>query len=185
MCFILCSHKKNAHQGWSSLMLQWCDKRNRTICISYPAVSWLIHVTLNLACIRHQVLHSPVLQSCRVWGGEYGLYSEERQQKKYKTQSWYIKFYSISTWQYFTLSSTSVSLFDLQFVHQVGAQVLSDMFVPGLPYPRSRERGGSGQVSHASCYWPIWHQLTVGQREENSFTHVQNKRFKSSHTKFH
>lgn len=52
--------------------------------ISYPAVSGLVHVTLNLAGIRHQVLHSPVLQCCGVWGGEYGLYTEERQQKNKK-----------------------------------------------------------------------------------------------------
>lgn len=43
-----------------------------------------------------------------------------------------------------------LNFFDLQFVHQVGAQVLSDVFMPGLPYPRRRERGG--QVSHASHY---------------------------------
>lgn len=27
----------------------------------------------------------------------------------------------------------AVSLLDLQFVHQMGAQVLSDVFMPGLP----------------------------------------------------
>lgn len=54
--------------------------------ISYPAVSGLVHVTLNLAGICHQVLHSPVLQCCGVWGGEYGLYTEERQQINKKTQ---------------------------------------------------------------------------------------------------
>ena len=54
--------------------------------MSYPAVSRLIHVTLNLACISHQVLHPSVFQCCRVWGREYGLYSEERQQTKHITQ---------------------------------------------------------------------------------------------------
>lgn len=49
--------------------------------ISYPAVSRLVHVTLNLACICHQVLHSPILQCSRVWGGEYGLYTGERTEK--------------------------------------------------------------------------------------------------------
>lgn len=52
----------------------------------------------------------------------------------------------------YVLYNKSVSFLDLQFMHQVGAQVLSDVFMPGLPYPRRRERGGSGQVSHASHY---------------------------------
>lgn len=44
---------------------------------NYPAVSRLVHVTLNFAGICHQVLHSSVFQCCRVWCGEYGLYTKD------------------------------------------------------------------------------------------------------------
>lgn len=131
--------------------------------ISYPAVSWLVHVTLNLACVRHKVLHSPVLQCCGVWGGEYGLYTEERQQRNTKPQQQLLLCFHMTGLEY--LEYIRLIFLDLQFVHQVGAQVLSDVFMPGLPDPRRRERGGGGQVSHASHYWPIWHQLTIRQRE--------------------
>lgn len=49
---------------------------------NYPAVSRLIHITLNFAGICHQVLHSSVFQCCRVWCGEYGLYTENEKEKK-------------------------------------------------------------------------------------------------------
>lgn len=126
---------------------------------SYPAVSRLVHVTLNLACICHQVLHSPILQCCGVWGGEYGLYTEESRKLNSET-TWSINFISVFIWQNEGIYNASISLQHLQFVHQVGTQVLSDMFMPGLPYPCGRERRGSRQVSHASPNWPIWHQLT-------------------------
>lgn len=69
--------KKIKETGCTGVLL----KTEVVYCISYPAVSGLIHVTLNLACICHQVLHSPVLQCCGVWGGEYGLYTVERAEK--------------------------------------------------------------------------------------------------------
>lgn len=43
--------------------------------ITYPAVSWLVHVPFHLSGIRDQVLHPSVLQSCWIRGWEYGLYS--------------------------------------------------------------------------------------------------------------
>lgn len=48
---------------------------------NYPAISRFIHVTLNFPGICHQVLHSSVLQRCRVWCGEYGLYTEDDKKK--------------------------------------------------------------------------------------------------------
>lgn len=55
----------------------------------------------------------------------------------------------------------------LQFVHQVGAQVLSDVLVPGLPHSTGRERGGGGQVRQSTSHRPVWHQLT-GDEDETS-----------------
>ena len=81
--------------------------------------------------------------------------------------------YFVSKWQNLSIYNATFTSLDLQFVHQVGAQVLSDMFMPGLPYPWSRERGGSRQVSHASRYRPIWHQLTVRYGEKETITQVQ------------
>lgn len=48
----------------------------KQILCTHPAVSRFVHVTLDLACVRHQIFHSPVLQCCGVRGGEYGLYTE-------------------------------------------------------------------------------------------------------------
>lgn len=53
-------------------------KKEEVLYVSYPAISRLVHVALDLAGVRHQVLHSPVFQCCGVWGGEYGLYTVER-----------------------------------------------------------------------------------------------------------
>lgn len=71
-----------------------------------------------------------------------------------------IKIKNFNDLQYLNITqvSTDVSAqLDSQFVHQVSAQVLSDMFMPGLPHACSRKRGGSGQVSDSSNYWPVWH----------------------------
>lgn len=59
-------------------------KKKKKILCTHPAVSRLIHVTLDLACVRHQVFHSPVLQCCGVRGGEYGLYTEGDEWKMIK-----------------------------------------------------------------------------------------------------
>lgn len=59
-------------------------KKKKKILCTHPAVSRLVHVTLDLACVRHQVFHSPVLQCCGVRGGEYGLYTEGDEWKMIK-----------------------------------------------------------------------------------------------------
>lgn len=100
--------------------------------------------------------------------------TRKSRKKQNSATTWCTKFYSVFIWHNASFCNTSVSVLDLQFVHQVGAQVLSDVFMPGLPYPRSRERGGSGQVSHASRHWPIWHQLTIRHREKESITSFLN-----------
>lgn len=53
-----------------------CKKNNNNCgdCLTYTTVSWLIHVPFHLPGIRYKVLHSSVLQSCWIWGREYGLY---------------------------------------------------------------------------------------------------------------
>lgn len=71
---------------------------------NYPAVSRLIHITLNFAGICHQVLHSSVFQCCRVWCGEYGLYTEnEKEKKKTSVTTPCIVFFCV-TFQYWTYS---------------------------------------------------------------------------------
>lgn len=49
-------------------------KNNCGYCPTYATVSRLVHVPFHLPGIRYKVLHSSVLQSCRIWGREYGLY---------------------------------------------------------------------------------------------------------------
>lgn len=61
---------------------------------------------------------------------------------------------------------------DSQFVHQVGAQVLSDVLVPGLSHSAGRERGGGGQVRQSASHRPVWHQLT-GDGDETSNRHSE------------
>lgn len=140
-------------------------KKKKILC-THPAVSRLVHVTLDLACVRHQVFHSPVLQCCGVGGGEYGLYTEGDEWKMIKNL--------ICLWQkpqyYYSIFIYLFLIFyrsDSQFVHQVGAQVLSDMLMPGLPHSAGRERGGGGQVRQSTSYRPVWHQLT-GDGDETS-----------------
>lgn len=70
-------------------------KTDKVYYISYPAVSRLVHVTLNLACICHQVLHSPILQCCGVWGGEYGLYTEESRKIKLRDNMEYQLYFCV------------------------------------------------------------------------------------------
>lgn len=57
-----------------------CGKLSKSSC-AYPAVSRLVHVALHLPGVGNQILHPSVLQSCRVRGGEYGLYSATEQQQ--------------------------------------------------------------------------------------------------------
>lgn len=42
---------------------------------TYPAVGRLIHVTLNLPSVTHQVFHAPIFQGCWVRSGEDCLYT--------------------------------------------------------------------------------------------------------------
>lgn len=61
-------------------------------------------------------------------------------------------------------------------MHQVGAQVLSDVLMPGLSHSAGRERGGGGQVRQSASYRPVWHQLTGDEMKRA--TDVQSNIYK-------
>lgn len=46
---------------------------------SHPAVCWFIHISFHFPSICHQILHTPILQCCRVRSRKYGLDSEEEE----------------------------------------------------------------------------------------------------------
>lgn len=50
---------------------------------SHPAVGWFIHIPFHFPSICHQILHTSILQCCRVRSRKYGLDSEGGR-KKYK-----------------------------------------------------------------------------------------------------
>ena len=73
---------------------------------------------------------------------------------------------------------------DSQLVHQVSAQVLSDMLVPGLPDPRGGEGAGGRQLAHATPYQrSVCQQLTGrgGRKGERGDT-VEELRIGPEHT---
>lgn len=98
---------------------------------TYPAVGRLIHVTLNLPSVSHQVFHAPIFQGSWVRCGEDCLHTVV---KRYGIQ------YSCCETVYFTCYNCTITLnhlscvIHLQFVDKVVSKILSHVFMPGFSH---------------------------------------------------
>lgn len=118
---------------------------------SYPTVGRFIHVSLYFSCIRHQILHPPILKRSWIRSGKDGLHTAHKQANECRENTFTIdvRIDNIQFQQGGLILANLCDMVDSQLVNKVVAQVLCDVFMPGLSHACSGRRSCCGHRSQA------------------------------------